>query len=224
VLLALTDLLRCTNDHAESPLVARADVVEARRLVTGVLGCPVCRAERTIAGGVIHWSAPPSAPPSAPAAARAPAAAVPADPRPDTSGDALMRAAALLGLAATSSPYVLCGEAGLAAAGLVGLTDAVLVLFDPPDDRAAALATVIRGAPRLPVGPRSVRGIMLDEAWATDPARIASAVAALVPRGRLVAPAAAPLPALVREVARDAVLWVGERDADIVPLRRSSLR
>ncbi|HVZ48564.1 MAG TPA: hypothetical protein VG916_07255 [Gemmatimonadaceae bacterium] len=209
MLLALTDLLRCTNDHAESPLVARADVVEARRLVAGVLGCPVCRAERTVAGGVVHW------------AASAPAAATPPDPRPDTTSDALMRVAALLGLAAAPSPYVLGGDAGLAAAGLVGLTDATLVLLDPPDDRAAALATVIRGAPRVPFGPRSIRGITLDVAWAADPSRIASAVTALAARGRLVAPAAAPVPAGVREVARDAAQWVAEREADVVPLQRS---
>jgi hypothetical protein len=34
-----------------------------------------------------------------------------------------------------------------------------------------------------------------------------------VPRGRLVAPAAAPVPAGDTELVRDALLWVAERDA-----------
>ena len=48
-------------------------------------------------------------------------------------------------------------------------------------------------------------------------------VAALATRGRLVAPATAPVPIAIRELARDATEWVGEREATpvTVPLARA---
>jgi hypothetical protein len=65
--------------------------------------------------------------------------------------------------------------------------------------------------------------VALDSATA-DVARLDAAVRALRPRGRLVAPADAPLPGGVAELARDAEHWVAERDAavvsDVVTLRR----
>ena len=208
MLLALTDHLRCTGAHEESSLVARADVVVMRRMIEGVLGCPVCHVERRVAGGVLYWSAGESPPPASAEA--------------DVTGAELLRLAALIGLAESPSPFVLCGARGLAAAGLGGIVDAPTVLLDPPDDRAAARATVIRRAPRLPLAPRSARGVALDAAWASAGDRVVSAVAALAPRGRLVAPAMTPVPAGVREIARDAREWVAEREADVVGLRRAS--
>jgi len=209
VLLALTDHLRCTAAHEESSLVARADVVELRRMVVGVLGCPVCHAERRVVRGVVYWDAGESPPTSA---------------ETDVIGEEMLRLAALIGLTESAAPFVLCGTRGLAAAGLGGIAEAPLLLLDPPDDRAAALATVIRGAPRVPLAPRSARGVALDGAWASEGGRVASAVTVLTPRGRLVAPATSPLPAGVREIARDALEWVAERDADVVGLRRAATR
>ncbi len=189
--------MRCTSAHADSWLVAHADTVENRRVVEGTLGCPVCHVERAVRGGVAWWSGEP--------------AAVVPDPRPDLAGDPLMRAGALLGLQESPLPFLLCGAAGLAANGLVALADAPLVLLDPPDDRAAPFTTIVRGAPSVPLGAQSVRGALLEGAWASEPTRVAGIVAALSFRGRLVAPAATPLPRGVRELARDADQWVAER-------------
>ena len=41
----LVDALRCPVAHAESWLVAAAIRMEARHIVDGTLGCPVCSAE-----------------------------------------------------------------------------------------------------------------------------------------------------------------------------------
>lgn len=193
--------------------MARADVVEGRRLVSGVLGCPVCHVERAVAGGVVYWH---------------PGAGIPGvrtgDPPPDIAGDALLRAAALIGLTESVAPLVLCGTAGLAAAGFIGMVGSTLVLLDPPDDRAAPVATIVRGAPRVPLGARSVRAIMLDSAWSVGADSVASAVRALMPRGRIVAAVATPLPAGVRELARDDREWVAEREPNIVQIRRPAGR
>lgn len=208
MLLALTDHLRCTAAHEESWLVARADAVEAGRMVEGVIGCPVCHVERLVHGGVVYWQGEAS-----------PASG---DPAADADSERVMRMGALLGFTEGAGPFVLQGSAGLAASGLNGLADAPLVLLDPPDDRAAPFATVVRGASAIPFGTGAVRGIAIAAA-PVDDAFMTSCVRALVQRGRLVAPAALPVPAGIRELARDTIEWVGEREpvAVTVPLSRA---
>lgn len=105
-------------------------------MVAGVLGCPVCHVERLVTNGVVYWR---------------PGPATALSDAPDVTGEDLLRLGALIGLTESLAPYVLCGSTGLAAAGLGGLADAPLVLLDPPDDRAASIATVIHGAPSVPL-------------------------------------------------------------------------
>jgi hypothetical protein len=209
VLLALTDHLRCTEPHEDSWLVARADVVEAGRMVEGVLGCPVCHAEREVKGGVLQW-----------ASAADPAPRVSA---PDAAADRVMRLGALLGFTEGGGVYVLCGTDGLAASGLTGLADAPLILIDPPDDRAAPFATIVRGATSIPLGAGAVRGIAAGDRLG-DPEFAASCVRTLAQRGRLVADAGTPVPPGIRELARDDLEWVGELEPVpvTVPLARAS--
>ena len=210
MLLALTDHLRCTGDHAETHLVARADAAENGWIVRGVLGCPACRVERHVRGGVVHWTAEADR-------------AAPTRPRPRPPGDeAVMRLAALLALTESHAPYVLCGATGACATALGGLATVRIVQIDPFDDSDAGLVTVIRGAPRIPFADRSVQGIALDEAHA-GPDQIDFAVRSLVPGGRMVADASVPVPPGIKELARDEAQWVGERIAEAIPvtLRRA---
>jgi hypothetical protein len=208
MLLALTDHLRCTGPHTDSWLVARADVVEAGRMLEGVLGCPVCHAERLVRAGITFWSTPPA--PRASTGER--------DPHPDR----VMRIGALIGFTDSHAPFVLCGSEANVAAGLGGLAETPLVLLDPPDDRAALLATIVRVAPGVPMAAGSVQGIVVDVEHATE-AFLASCVRALMNGGRLVAPAATPVPPGVRELARDQEQWTAEKEAvsATVPLRRA---
>ncbi len=187
-------------------------------MVEGVLGCPVCQMEHDVRRGVLHWSAASGA-----SAGAASASAPPAASTADTSEDAVTRIGALLGFGESTAPFVLTGPSAAAAVGLLGLVDAVLVLLDPPDDAAAAFATVIRGAARVPLAARSARGVLLDGDWAVAD-RALAAVDALADGGRLVAPVSVPLPAGVRELARDDRQWVAERvgGAVPIPLRRST--
>jgi len=201
MLLALTDHLRCTESHAETWLVARADRAAHGLMIEGVLGCPVCHTERMVRGGVVFW---------ADGGVRANPAA---GPDPETS----IRLAALLGVTDARAPFVLCGAHGVHSAAIGGMADLTLVLLDPPDDTGAGLATVIRGAPRVPLGERSVQGIALDASHAAAD-RIDAAVAVLVHGGRMIADAGVPVPAGIKELARDAAQWVGERVATSVPV------
>ena len=197
--LALTDQLRCTAAHAETWLVARADVAEHGWMVDGVLGCPVCHLERAVRAGVVIWNDTHGATPAGPSGATVP------------DDDASVRVAALLAFSDSHAPFLLCGVLGVHAAALGGMATAPLVLLDPPDDSAAGLATIIRGTDRMPFADRSVQGIALDAVHAAA-GRIDWAVRALVPTGRMVANADVPVPTGIREMARDDVQWVGERE------------
>lgn len=181
-------------------------------MVEGVLGCPVCQAEREVRRGVLHWSAAPGA-----SAGAASGSASSTASSAGTGEDAVTRIGALLGFGESTAPFVLSGPSAAAAVGLLGLTDAVLVLLDPPNDSAATVATVIRGAARVPLAARSVRGVLLDGDWAAAD-RALAAVDTLADGGRLVAPVSVSLPAGVRELARDDRQWVAERVGGGVPI------
>src|SRR4030081_3421247 len=93
----LVDALRCPTPHDESWLVGSADRMEARHIVEGTLGCPVCRAEFPIHDGVVDFR-------------RGPARALPSNAAPDP--EQTMRLAALLDLSDASGFPVLLGGRG----------------------------------------------------------------------------------------------------------------
>jgi hypothetical protein len=198
--------LRCLRAHEDSWLVAAADRMAGRSIVEGRLGCPVCRAEYPIVGGVAYFGVPVPA-------AGAPAAPVPREDAADVDPDLVLRAAALLGLADPGGTAVLGGRWGPAAGGLRELAAVHCLLVDPPYEVGTSDGlSVVRTAGRLPLAAGSVRGVALDEASST-PAALDDSVRALRARGRLVAPARSAVPAGVRELARDARHWVAEREA-----------
>ncbi|GJG85111.1 hypothetical protein tb265_02920 [Gemmatimonadetes bacterium T265] len=214
----LIDALRCPRPHPEGTtdtwLVAAARRSSGRCIVDGVLGCPVCRAEFPIAGGVADFGAPRDIDP--------PAAAAPA---PDATADAL-RLAALLDLASPGGIVAVGGDWDAALDGLADLTDVRALVVEPAHAYAPRepFGALVGG--ELPVAAGALRGVALDARTAT-PARLTAAVRALRPAGRLVAPAGVPAPDGMRELARDAAHWVAERapgrdaaPAGLVPLRR----
>ena len=182
-----------------------------RSIVEGVLGCPVCHVEYAIRDGVARF------------AEVAPATD---DLAPTSASDEVetMRAAALLDLAAPGGLVLLGGRWGAFASVLAELTDARFLLVNPtvrvpPSEQTSA----VQAGDRLPIAPASARAAALDAATASD-ARLASAVRALRPGGRLVAPAACAVPAGVTELARDDRHWVAERDRDEVVSAPIALR
>lgn len=134
--------------------------------------------------------------------------------------DAVIRLGALLGFSDSAAPFVICGRDGEHATALAVLADAPIILIDPPDDSGTQVATILRGAPAIPLATGSVRGIALDEGFGA-PDRIESAVRALAMGGRLVAPISVAVPSGIREMARDGRHWVGERGPDVITLARA---
>ena len=192
----LIDTLRCPVPHDESWLVAAATRVDARHIVEGTLGCPVCKAEYPIHDGVADFR-------------RGGAAPLPAPSVPDA--ELGMRVAAMLDLADSQGFAVLLGAWGSHATELSGIVETPLMLVDPPDGIVGAPGiSVLRCDGQIPLAAGAARAVAID---AGDLARVAGSVRVARTKARILAPVSVALPDGVRELARDAVVWVGEREA-----------
>jgi hypothetical protein len=193
----LLDKLRCLNAHEDFALVATSFRTVDRRIIEGALGCPACGAEYPIHDGVVAFGgalARPSRASSAP---------------PDA--EATIRLAALLGLDERGGIYVLDYVPALFTGALAAIAPAAQFIVISSGDEIEGAGVVLRGRGSvLPLARGCARGIALDDG-ADDLLR--SAVVALAPGGRLVAPAAAALPEGVKLLAKDDHQWVGERQA-----------
>ncbi len=196
VFIELVDALRCPVPHEESWLVAAARRMEARHIVDGTLGCPVCAAEYPIRDGVVNFR-------------RGDGYAA----APGRVGDAneALRLAALLNLSDAQGFAVLLGDWGNHALELSAACETPLILVDPPIDIVGSPGiSVLRTDGPVPLASGAARGAALDVGTG---ARTESAVRATRPMGRVVAPVDVTLPGDVRELARDDTMWVGERQA-----------
>lgn len=209
----MLDALRCVAAHEESWLVGRFDEMEGRQVRSGVLGCPVCRAEYPVIDGVVRFEPNPA---PLPRRDHEPLGEHPNAAVPEEAG---MRLAAMLGLVGAGGRIVLSGKwtaLGSAVADLV--EDLQVLLLNPPGNlQERETISPITAAGAVPVAAGSCRGIAVDALMAT-PELMHSAARALGARGRLVAPAAAPTPPGVTELVRDDAFWVGERVPDAPPL------
>jgi hypothetical protein len=198
--LAIAERLVCPHPHQETPLVVRADQVDGGELVRGVAGCPVCLVEWPIDRGALDIGNP--------ARFERTGAA------PDT--------AALAAFLSLMEPglIVIADGVPVEAAGLLRdeFGARVIVLDATLPFRAAA---VINGATRIPLAAGLAAGAAFLRAGRDD-GFLESAVRVVRPGGRVVALNGVREPDAVRVIARDAHVWVGEREsaAAPIPLRR----
>jgi hypothetical protein len=157
-----------------------------RHIVEGQLGCPVCEATYRIDGGDVLFSP------------RTSLAAGPSDEVTD-----VLRTAAMLNLADPGGVVLLVGNWDAYADALSTVVDAHILVLDPMAVQAQA-STVYAGG-TVPLAAGAVRAAATD-----TPDRV---VRAVKPGGRIVAPVTAPVPAGVKELARDDQYWVGETTA-----------
>lgn len=242
----LVDSLRCPRVHDDTWLVASVTRFDGRFIVEGSLGCPICRQQYPVHRGVVDFTThagnssaergaeqpvesgvEPGLAPSVDLglAPSAQAGLGPhAHPLSPASDDHVMRAAALLGLDDAGGVILLGGRHGLLAAALEALSPARALLFNPgPNVPLGAGVSAMRSDGTVPMAVGSVRGALVDES-STRIDMLEGLVRALRPSGRLVAPAATPLPLGVRELARDAREWVAIADGVTsapVPIRRA---
>jgi len=207
----LLDALRCPGTHEESWLVAMVLEASGPTLLVAELACPVCGAEFRIDDGVAHFAG------LAPLARHTPA--LPTEPY---TSDMVLRLAALLGVAESPLPVGLVGRHAAASGALASFVSAPQLLINGGSVIPGPGVSRIVVADRLPLGVETLAAIAVDAAHATSPF-LESAARALRLGGHLVAPAEAPVPAGMRELARDATEWVAEtttRASGLVELRR----
>lgn len=201
----LIDALRCGAAHEESWLVLSATRLEARHVVEGVLGCPVCRTEYPIRRGVVDFRAPGRGELGSGAEDSPEATA-----DPDSSG--AIRLAAMMDLSDALGFAVLTGRWCRMADALQAMNDIPpLLLVDPPEDMdmRPGISGVRCGA-SLPLADGSARAVAIG---AGSHRLLGSAVRATRAGGRVVAPASMAVPGELRELARDASWWVAQREA-----------
>ena len=197
----LVDALRCPRTHEESWLVASATRMEARHIVTGTLGCPVCLTEYPIENGVVDF--------------RAERVAV-RTRRDDASAESAIRMAAMLDLADASGFAVLLGDWASMAIELASVAETPLILVDPPGDVSGSPGiSVLRCDGEIPLASGAARAVAIDDA---SVGRMLSATRVTRVKGRVLAPVAVPVPQGVRELVRDEHVWVGEREAVASPI------
>jgi uncharacterized protein YbaR (Trm112 family) len=192
VFVELIESLRCPRAHDDSQLVLAARKSEDRHIIDGVLGCPVCSAEYTIAGGITTFELP----------------ARPTPPqKPDTEQG--LRIAAFLELTDAKGFAILFGSWGAQSDPVQRVAETPLLLVNPPTTFGGEPAGVILCGDSLPLAPSSARAAALDGAM--SPAQVNAVVAAVRAGGRLMGPVSLAVPAGVAEVTRDASVWVGEK-------------
>lgn len=203
--LEIAERLRCPNAHAPTPLVVVAERVIERELVEGRAGCPVCRAEARLVEGDLWFTT------SIPSNGAPEPRPVPFDP------SALDRLVALLGLAEPDGTVLLAGAYARFAALLA--TQAEVGVVTLASSGEGPLAGYRRGLPvasvhgllrSLPFSDGTFRAAALDTRLPS--ALVDDMVRTVAVGGRLVGALGVALPDGVRELARDAIEWVGERE------------
>jgi len=211
VFIELIDLLRCTEPHEDTWLVASFETVSNRFVDEGTLGCPVCKAKYPITRGVADFTGGITAPSCE-------------EQRAHASHDRerlATRAGAFLDATEPGATVVLGGVWAYAADELSAMSEVrVLALNAAKTVRETAAVGRVSVAADIPLAPDSCLGVALD-AW-FNPAIVASAVRVVRPGGRIVGPSMIPPPAGLSVLAHDDDYWVAEKAPQLMPLRRAS--
>ena len=194
VFVELIEHLRCPRPHEESPLVVAASRTQARHIMDGVLGCPVCNAEFAIVDGVARFAE----------RARTARADAPSD-------EEAMRLAAFLQLTDARGAAVLTGRFASQAAGVSAMAEAPLVLVNAPAGATTDVAASLEVGEVFPFVAATLRAAAIDES--ATPALAQSIVRAVRGGGRVLGAAAVPMPDGLTEIVRDDRVWVAEKSA-----------
>lgn len=208
----LIDSLRCTNDHADSWLVASIVRRDDRFVTEGELGCPVCLREYPIERGVVWFGSREK---------RDTAAILTDEPTiMDASGpDAAVRIGAFLNVA-EGAAVLLGGTWARDAHALSEMIPSRIFAFNPSEPVEESMSIgVVMSSEGIPLAPGMLRGVALDKATAT-PVALMSAIKVLGPGDRLVAPADVAIPDEVAVLGRDEHFWVAEKRPPLISLVR----
>lgn len=215
--LELAERLRCPRPHAPTPLIVVARRTVERELLDGLAGCPVCRLEARIKDGDVHF---PSDVPHRPEDTVVEGAST------GSGSERLDRLVAQLGLAEPGASVLLSGRYAAFASALASALDAVVVTLNSrPDAGAEGVASVWCGADAVPFTDATFRAVALDAGLSVP--MVLDAIRTVGVGGHVLGALPLERPAAVRELARDATEWIGERDqgpAPVVQLLRADIK
>lgn len=204
----LVDTLRCPNGHEESWLVAAAYRTAGRHIMSGALGCPVCRTQYPIEDGIADFTAVVPVPT---AGVTSPVARDAAD-----DGELALKLAALLDLTDPNGYVALLGPWTRVAHALRAVVPVSVLVVNPPDDVLIGDGVSAVRAGRVPVLAGSARGVALHSAGAAPAGEVdgllASSLRAVRPGGRVVGDRSLAPPPDVTLLAEDDAHWVATRD------------
>ncbi len=203
--LEFAERLQCPRAHRATPLIVVARRAEGRRLLEGVAGCPECSLEVAIAAGSLRF----------------PGAELDVPLSPPLADEHAARVVALLGLAEPGGAVLLGGRYAALADAIARAVDVAPILLNVARAAGSDATCVISGHQRVPFTDGTFRGAALDAD--TPLPLLLDALRTVAAGGRVLGAAAQPVPAGLRELARDAQEWVAEREtiSPVVPLRRA---
>lgn len=184
--ISLSDLVTCPRCGPAYGLVLVPAWIQERRVKAGMLGCANCRERYPIREGVVWFEAPAGAAAEARVGeSRGPGAA--------GSSDAVVKVAAVLGLAAVRGVVLLGGRAVVHGSGLARLIEGIeVVVLEGPGSESSGAGVVSRFRTGAVVPLRN--GSVAAVAWLgpVAEAMVAEAVRVLRPGGRLLVDPAPP--------------------------------
>jgi hypothetical protein len=188
--------------------VAAAYRTEGRHVMSGSLGCPVCRTQYPIENGIPDFTA------VVPVATADVTSRGTGDTGDD--GELALKLAALLDLTDANGYVVLLGPWGRAAHALRAVVPVPVLVVNPPDDVLVGDGVSAVRAGRVPVLAGSARGVALHSAsgavgWDRD-GLLASTLRAVRAGGRVVGDRSLVPPPDVTVLAEDDAHWVATRD------------
>jgi hypothetical protein len=210
VFIEMLDLLRCINPHEDTWLVASLKALSNRIVLDGTLGCPVCHAQYPIRGGVADFRQGDSTRP------------LPEHVPLSFSRDELAtRMGAFLNATEPGATLVLGGSWAEAAQEVSLMTETRVLALNPGSAvEESETVGLLRVSREIPLAAGSVLGVALDETFPVE--ILGSAIKVLRPGGRIVGPSSMTPPADLAVLARDDRHWVGEKAAEMIPLRRAT--
>ena len=205
----LTEMLRCPEAHREEILVLSTGEMKDRMVRSGLVGCPVCRAEYPIARGIVNFRrskervAKDSA--SGPRPAYAP-------PSPLPAADAA-QLQALLELSGPGGYVVLVGSAVRQASRLSNLMAGIhfVGINPPPDMEEQSALSLLYANEKIPVRTAVARGVVVGADLATSPWLVEAHRVLLRGRRFVVENEEPELPIGLVKLAAEHGLWVGEK-------------
>ena len=208
----LTEMLACPEPHAADVLVLSTAQMKGRMVYFGLVGCPVCRNEYPIVNGVVEFGGRGTREEErGPAATRPPSSATP----PASDAGTLQ---ALLDLSGPGGFVVLVGEAVRHAAGLAGLMSGIhfVGVNAPAGLGESPVLSLVRAPKGIPLRSAMARGVVVGADLARAP-WLEEAVRVLLRGRRLVIESESGVgaqhtaPPLVKPLASERGLWVGEK-------------